>query len=320
MKQLAEVVPENLFIQIPEQVERFNADIGSLEAALQQAPEVFKSVGVNLPINVLFRMVNNLVGVVGFEPVVGRQGVSIDRAPRCNVEPDFVLQVFLPASGDYHSANLALALQDAEHGGLVLSARTSDAAATNVAVHVPRSAADEGFVHFNALPVAADFQERTGLHRKANAVEHEPSRLLGDAKSPRHFVRANPVLAVGDHPDRYQPLVQRKRRILKDSPDLDAELPVVVDALALPLALILEKARIRPSTGGTLDPMRPAQLGDQPDAIVGIREVDDGFLERLGFVVHVRVPHSPYTTRWTLICQVYYCPFLESGLSGTGRK
>jgi len=44
MQHLAEVVPEHLFVQIPEQVERLHADIGSLEAALQEAPEVFESV------------------------------------------------------------------------------------------------------------------------------------------------------------------------------------------------------------------------------------------------------------------------------------
>ena len=48
MLELAEVVPESLFVKIPEQVERFNADVGALQSALQKAPKVFESVGMDL--------------------------------------------------------------------------------------------------------------------------------------------------------------------------------------------------------------------------------------------------------------------------------
>ena len=44
------VVAECLFIQVTEQVERFDADIGSFESALEKGPEVLKAVGVNLAI------------------------------------------------------------------------------------------------------------------------------------------------------------------------------------------------------------------------------------------------------------------------------
>ena len=40
-------------------MERLYRNVGTLELTLEKAPEVFETVGVNLPINVLFRMVND---------------------------------------------------------------------------------------------------------------------------------------------------------------------------------------------------------------------------------------------------------------------
>ena len=60
----AVVVTKGLLIEIAEEMERFNTHIGSADAALQQRPEVFKTVGMNLPVNVCNRMVNNLMRVV----------------------------------------------------------------------------------------------------------------------------------------------------------------------------------------------------------------------------------------------------------------
>ena len=49
------VVAENLFVEVAKQMEWLDADIGALQLALEQAPEVFESVGVNLSVNVLSR-------------------------------------------------------------------------------------------------------------------------------------------------------------------------------------------------------------------------------------------------------------------------
>ena len=46
------VKPERLLIQVSEQMKRFNADIGSANPALEQAPEVFQPVGVDVAANV----------------------------------------------------------------------------------------------------------------------------------------------------------------------------------------------------------------------------------------------------------------------------
>ena len=44
------VVAERLFVDVAEQVEGLDADIGSVQSALQQAPEVFQPVGVDIPV------------------------------------------------------------------------------------------------------------------------------------------------------------------------------------------------------------------------------------------------------------------------------
>lgn len=45
---LTPVEPKALLIQVPEQVERFDTHVGALDAALQQAPEVLQTIGVDL--------------------------------------------------------------------------------------------------------------------------------------------------------------------------------------------------------------------------------------------------------------------------------
>ena len=64
-------------------MEWFDTNVGSRDAALQQAPEVFEAVSVNLPVYVLLGMVNDFMGVLGSQSVIGRQSVGVEgRADR----------------------------------------------------------------------------------------------------------------------------------------------------------------------------------------------------------------------------------------------
>jgi len=67
---------EGVFVEVAEQVERINGDVGAFDAAFEQAPEVFKSVGVNAPVNVGFHVVNKGVLVVGGKLPIGGKGVG----------------------------------------------------------------------------------------------------------------------------------------------------------------------------------------------------------------------------------------------------
>src|SRR5580658_7709497 len=85
------VVAECLFVKVTEQMKRFDAHIGSPDSALQKTPEVFESVGVNLSIDVLLRMVDYLVRVLLREIVIGLERITVERASGSDVVPHLLL-------------------------------------------------------------------------------------------------------------------------------------------------------------------------------------------------------------------------------------
>ena len=72
--------------------------------------------------------------------------------------------------------------------------------------------------------VAAELDHGTILQRQAETVQDEPRRLLSDSQVAPDFIRANAVLAVYEHPQRDQPLVQGNGGVLEDSAHLNGEL------------------------------------------------------------------------------------------------
>jgi len=75
-------------------MERFDADVGSSDAALQKAPIVFESVGVDVPTNVGFSMVNHVVDVFGVQTLVSNPSITEHLRTRLNVFAYFGLQSF----------------------------------------------------------------------------------------------------------------------------------------------------------------------------------------------------------------------------------
>ncbi len=219
------VVPENLFVQITEQVERLNVDVRSLESALEQAPEVFESVRVNLSVHIALSMVNRLVDeVLVIQSLIGHGSVSVDRARCFDVSANLSLQVALFASGNDIGVNLAPALQDAHHSGLALHSAVGNLLAAFISVHESRRATDESFVDFDFLAASAELYGLLLMQGKTNAVHHEPCGLLSDSESASDFVGTDSVLGVHDEPNGNHPLVHAERGILKDSSNLDGEL------------------------------------------------------------------------------------------------
>src|ERR1019366_4232212 len=143
------VIAEHLLIKVTKQMKWFDTHVGPADAALQQAPKVFESIGVNLSVNIFLGVVNNFVGVVLSQPVVRLQRVGVERRACLNVLSHAGLQSGFLTVGNYGSANLAATLQCSEHDGLVFAASTSDAPLAFVNVHVTGLAADEGFVNFD---------------------------------------------------------------------------------------------------------------------------------------------------------------------------
>ena len=220
---------------------------------------------------------------------------------------NLTMQGFLAAIRNDSSADFSATLHDAEDRGFVFAASCSNPAMVFIGVHEASCTANESFVYFHFTTGTAEFHKGTILHSEPDAVEHEPCRLLSDSKVPGYFIGTDTVLAVGDKPDSHKPLVERQRGILKDGSHLDGELPLRVDTLALPLALILEEHGILTSTSGAgHSTVGPAEFDHEFQAVIGVREVDNGLLESLWFGAHC-VPHKPNSSPARLICQVYYC-------------
>src|SRR5689334_22607314 len=81
----AMIEPESLLIHIAEQVKWFHADIGSIQAALQQTPEVLDSLSMHSTINVPLKMVHDLVRiVVGDCPRIHSVLIGVDHRASVN--------------------------------------------------------------------------------------------------------------------------------------------------------------------------------------------------------------------------------------------
>ena len=61
---LALVESKRLLIAVSEQMKRLNINVGALQGAFQQRPEVFKTVSVNLSASVAFQVVDDLAVVI----------------------------------------------------------------------------------------------------------------------------------------------------------------------------------------------------------------------------------------------------------------
>src|SRR5438552_742284 len=81
VKVFAVVISEYLLIKIAVKMERLDRNIGSMQPALQQAPKVFKSIRVDLPLHIGDRMVDDLMRVLPFQSFVGKQLIRIESRP-----------------------------------------------------------------------------------------------------------------------------------------------------------------------------------------------------------------------------------------------
>lgn len=158
-------------------------------------------------------------------------------------------------------------------------------------VHVSGFAAYVGLV---GLKLAAAFNERAGLHCETDAMQHEPCGFLRNADRPVDLVGANPILAVSDHPNGDEPLVQRQGAIFKHGANFAGELLLRVLLLALPHPARRDEANIGPAARRAMNPGRPAKLNHRGKRHVRVRKVADGFNKGLGLVAHR--PNLPIAT------------------------
>src|SRR3990172_5349501 len=143
-------------------MERFDADVGSSDAALQKAPIVFESVGVDVPTNVGFSMVNHVVDVFGVQTLVSNPSITEHLRTRLNVFAYFGLQSFSLNVRNYRGSDFPVTRQEAHDGYFAHSASAADFLLAFADVHIPRQSADVSFIGFN---FPAKFSERFTLQR-----------------------------------------------------------------------------------------------------------------------------------------------------------
>jgi hypothetical protein len=124
-----------------------------MQPALQERPEIFKTVCVDLAVNILHRMVYN-AALEFSQTVIRFQSIAIDSRARFNMLAYFSLNRFLLTVWDYGSADAAgfavlTAFQNTHDGGFILASGACDLGLPHVAMHVPGFATDERFVGFN---------------------------------------------------------------------------------------------------------------------------------------------------------------------------
>ena len=107
--------------------------------------------------------------------------------------------------------------QNARDNGLVGPTGPRDDLGPLGLVHVLGTATDERLICFGR---PAALEERTRLHGEADAVKHEPSRLLRDAQVLRQLSAGNALLVRSDKPNRQHPRPQRDLAVLKNGADL----------------------------------------------------------------------------------------------------
>jgi len=296
-------------------MELFYAHVGSLGAALEQTPEIFESVSMDLPVNVFFGVVNDLVRESLFlESLIGHERVGVDRAACFDVSANVSLQSVFFAIANYSAANFSTTFQNADDGYFVFSASLSNPALALIRMHEAGGTANESLIHFDFAPASAEFQNRAVLHRKTDAMKHEPRGLLSYTESAGNFVGTDSVLAVRDQPHSDQPLTEGQGRILKDGADFDGELALRMFVFTFPHTASRDEANIIPATSGAFDAIGPTPFDHEREAVVRIGEMHDGLLE-CSWLFH-GVPHKTNRSRNALLSQVYYCPYKGSPSSG----
>jgi hypothetical protein len=151
-------------------------------------------------------------------------------------------------------------------------------------VHVPGLATNECFVHFNlTVQVAA---RKLVLHGKADSMTHEPSCLLSHTDSAVKLPGAIAVLTVGNHPGSREPFVQSDRRVLKDRPNLDGELPLGVLGRTLPAPMLRLVMHFSIAATRARYTIWPSPRDQVVNAVLWIGEIHDSLLKGLGFAWH----------------------------------
>ena len=239
---------------------------------------------MHVAVNVPHRVVNEGMDVVIVQHPVRAQRIGKHLRAGDHVLVNLREQYSRTLARNDHRPNAALlrigcALRHAEHRRLSERGAPRFCPAEPVALNAPHLAADEGFVR---LDRAGKHRAFPVLHGLADAMEHEPRRLLRHAERPRQLVGRGSVLRVRQEPQGRKPFGKRDRGLRENRVGFQRELPPAV--LAAPrFAGRNEDDRSRSAALTRAgDPVGPAHGLHKLERAVRVREVGHSFQQRGG--------------------------------------
>lgn len=149
--------------------------------------------------------------------------------------------------------------------------------------------------------------EGLGLSRVAEAVQHEPCRLLGDANVLGEMSASDAIIAAGDKPDDENPFAETDLAILKDCADFDRKpLTAITAFVGSTIRKVVNLGRTAMRTNRAV---LPADRSEILDSSLFIRQrlphldeaVDVVLLRSAAF----HAPYMPRKSDW--VNQVYRC-------------
>src|SRR6185437_71490 len=241
-------VPEVKFRQIPIEMLRPAVLVNALHAAFENRKVAFDSLRVDSRIgrrDVLVRRVMHraMIGKVPGQGTILRRFVChhprLTRDVRANNRDQGTRRYIV-----HHHALGKAGCPVNEAKNLVLVLR---AAPLLLALRLDGFVvSDEGFVDFDDVTPAANRLDRAFVHRRADAMRHEPRSFQRHPKRAMKLVARNPFLARTHQIDGLEPDIERHMRLLKHGADLYLKLYPAVDALAYAETYPLRFVRLDP--------------------------------------------------------------------------
>jgi hypothetical protein len=310
----AVVKSKNLLVYIPAKVEWLYSNVGSSQSSLEQTPEIFDALSMNLSANVLLRVIHNVMDKAVMQLVVAYGIIGVDRGAVLDVVENFVLQGLTLHVRNHLGAYLSqIAVKDALHDCLV---KVPTACVQHVfhmlsLVHVSDVTADVGLVGFqrgvwSSTAHLCVVSKLSALHDLADSLEHEPCRRLRDSDRAAKLVRTDTVLGIRQKPKRRHPLIKANGRIFHDGLNLDGEL--LLAGVAEPELARFDKGVLRRGAARANNvAIRPAESLGKLENPVLIGKVDDGLLQRFRLWDWLRGVHVENDTISAHVCQLVYC-------------
>ena len=220
------VVPPFQFFKVAVQMLHAHLVERSDDAPLEQRPDAFDAVGINVAQDPLLDGVVDglMAGVVVSNAQVGRQFVSVDSLRLVVDRPiDKVVKGMAPHVGDALQANVAVPLDGSGDPGLVTLVGPSFALSLTT---------NQGFVYFN------DSQEGRPIkgvvaHCLTDAMAKIPRGLVGYAQCPLELKSAYALLGFAHQVYCQEPLPQGKMGIVHDGSYRYGELVATIIAVVL---------------------------------------------------------------------------------------